>query len=96
MRPLQLLFETQEAAREVALMLRYEYDGCTMITLPAMHDTLALRTAIDLVGTDFCFSGDHCLLVLPPSEGDVIRLSHKQHTNRISHKAELWCDEVPF
>jgi len=62
---MQLLFETPEAAREVAFMLQCEYDGCTMMTLPSMHDTLALRTAIELTGAAFCFAGDHYPLVLP-------------------------------
>jgi hypothetical protein len=48
MRSMQLLFETPEAAREVAFMLQCEYDGFTMMTLPSVHGTLALRTAIDL------------------------------------------------
>ncbi|MBD1866589.1 hypothetical protein H6F93_23295 [Leptolyngbya sp. FACHB-671] len=58
MRPLPLLFETQEAAREVAFMLRCEYDGCNMIMLPPVHEVLALRTAIELASSDFCFDGD--------------------------------------
>ncbi|MBD2036166.1 hypothetical protein H6F76_14180 [Leptolyngbya sp. FACHB-321] len=44
---MRLLFETPEAAREVAFMLQCKYDGFTMITLPSIHDTLALRTAIE-------------------------------------------------
>jgi len=64
MQPLRSLFETQEAAREVALMLRCEYDGCNLMTLPPMHDILVLRTAVELTGADFCFAGDHCPLVL--------------------------------
>ncbi len=64
MKPLQLLFETQEAAREVAFMLRCGYDGCNMITVPLMHDILALRTAIELAGVNFCSVGDHHPLML--------------------------------
>jgi hypothetical protein len=56
---MRLLFETPEAAREVAFMLQCEYDGFTMIMLPSIHDTLALRTAIELTSADFCFAGDH-------------------------------------
>jgi hypothetical protein len=96
MRPLRLLVETQEAAREVAFMLRCEHDGCTMITLPPVHDTLALRAAIELTGADFCFEGDHYPLVLPPSDGKLPQLSDEQVVERISRKAELWRDEAPF
>jgi hypothetical protein len=96
MQPLRLLFETQEAAREVAFMLRCEYDGCTMIMLPPVHDTLVLRAAIELTGTDFCFEGDHYPIVLPLSNGEVTHLRDEQLAERISRKAELWCDEVPF
>jgi hypothetical protein len=70
MRPLRLLFETPQAAREVALMMRCEYDSCNWIALPSMHDTLALRTATELVGAEFCFEGDHYPLVLPPLDRD--------------------------
>ncbi|UBF30792.1 hypothetical protein K9N68_39760 (plasmid) [Kovacikia minuta CCNUW1] len=96
MRPLRLLFETQEAAREVAFMLRCEYDGCNMITLPPVHDILSLRTAIELTGSDFCFDGDHYPLVLPLSNEELSPLSEEQLVERISRKAELWCSEVPF
>ena len=48
MRSMRLLFETPEAACEVAFMLQCEYDGFTMMTLPPIHDTLALRTAIPI------------------------------------------------
>ena len=65
MRSMQLLLETPEAAREVAFMLQCKYDGFTMITVPSIHDTLALKTALELAGADFCFAGD------PPSAGTV-------------------------
>jgi len=92
---MRLLFETPEAAREVAFMLQCEYDGCTMITLPSIHDTLALRTAIDLTGADFCFAGDHYPLVL--AEADAwSQVSDQQTDERISWKVELWQDVSPF
>ena len=78
MRSMQLLFETPEAAREVAFMLQCECDGFTMITLPSIHDTLALRTAIELTGTDFCFAGDHYPLVLS-STADALNQVNDQH-----------------
>jgi hypothetical protein len=96
MRPLRLLFETQEAAREAAFMLRCEYDGCNMITLPPVHDILALRTAIELTGSDFCFDGDYYPLGLPLSNDERTQLNDEQSGERISRKAELWCDVVPF
>jgi hypothetical protein len=96
MRPLRLLFETQESAREVAFMLRCEYDGCTMIMLPSVHDTLALRTAIELTGADFRFDGDHYPIVLPLSDGVPLQVSDEQLAERINRKAELWRDEAPF
>ncbi len=65
MPPLQLLLETQTAAREVAFMLRCQYDGCTMVMVPSTHDTFALRTAIELTGASFCFVGDYEPLPLP-------------------------------
>ncbi|UBF23820.1 hypothetical protein K9N68_18895 [Kovacikia minuta CCNUW1] len=94
MRPLRLLFETQEAAREVAFMLRCEYDGCNMVTLPPVHDILALRTAIELTGSDFCFDGDHYPLVLPLLDGELLPLSDQQRVDRVTQKAELWWSEI--
>ncbi|MBD2077275.1 hypothetical protein H6F86_26030 [Phormidium sp. FACHB-592] len=91
---MHLLFETPEAAREVAFMLQCEYDGFTMITLPSIHDTLALRTAIELTGTDFCFAGDHYPLVLSSTTEDMSQVSD-QPVERMSRKAELWQDIAP-
>ncbi|XGW00933.1 MAG: hypothetical protein ACAF41_33740 (plasmid) [Leptolyngbya sp. BL-A-14] len=93
---MQLLFETPEAAREVAFMLQCEYDGFTMTTLLSVHDTLALRTAIALTGTDFCFAGDHCPLVLVVEANALTQVSASQQAERISRKAELWKDVAPF
>jgi hypothetical protein len=92
---MRLLFETPEPACEVAFMLQCAYDGCTMITVPPIHDTLALRTAIELTGADFCFAGDHHPLVLS-STADAISQVSDQQAERISRKAELWQDVVPF
>lgn len=95
MRLQRLLFETQEAAREVAFMLQCEYDGCNMITLPPVYDTLALRTAIDLTGADFCFDGDHYPLVIPLPNYPLTQVSNDQWHQQINRKAELWCDGLP-
>jgi hypothetical protein len=92
---LRLLFETQEAAREVALMLRCEYDGCNMIKLPSVHDTLALRTAIELTGADFCFDGDHYPIVLPFSDNELSGMNREQQAGQVNSRAELWCSEFP-
>lgn len=70
-------------------MLRCEYDGCTLVTLPLVHDTIALRTAIELTGADFCFEGDYYPLVLPLSEKELAQLSEEQLVERISRKVEL-------
>lgn len=91
---MRLLFETPEAAREVAFMLRCEYDGFTMITLPPLHDTLALRTAIELTGSDFCFDGDHYPLVLSFTSTALGQVSDQYADERISQKAELWLNEA--
>ena len=95
MRSLQLLFETQQAAREVAFILRYQYDGCNMITLPPFYDTAALKTAIELIGVDFCFEGDHYPLVLPVREDDLIQSTNQHQAEQMMWKAELWCNEAP-
>jgi len=96
MRSMRLLFETPEAAREVAFMLQCEYDGFNMITLPPVHDTLALRTAIELTGADFCFAGDHHPLVLSSTAAATSKVSDQDPAGRISRKAELWQDVAPF
>jgi hypothetical protein len=87
---MRLLFETQEAAREVAFMLRCKYDGCTMITLPLLYGAAALTTAIEPTGANFCFEGDHHPLVLPSSDSYLTQLNIQQRSDRISRKAELW------
>lgn len=93
---MRLLFETPEVAREVAFMLQYEYGGFTMMTLPSIHDTLPLRTAIELTGADFCFADDHYRLVLALEANALTRVSASQKVERISRKAELWQDVAPF
>lgn len=92
---MRLLFETQEASYEVALMLRCQYDGCTMITLPSFYDTVALTIAIELTGVDFCFKSDHHPLVLPLSDSHLTQLDNQQRSDPVSRKAELWY-EAPF
>ena len=81
------VFETPEAAGEFAFMLQCEYDGSTMMTL-------ALRTAINLTGADFCFTGDHYPLVL--AEAAALSQVSNQQAESISRKAELWEDVAPF
>jgi hypothetical protein len=93
---MQLLFDTSEAAHEVAFMLQCEYDGFTMITLPPVHDTLALRTAIELTGADFCFAGNHYPLVLSSTADALSPVSDQHAAKRISRKAELWQEVAPF
>jgi hypothetical protein len=93
---MQLLLETPEAAREVAFMLQCEYDGFTMITVPPIHDTLALKTALELAGADFCFAGDHHPLVLSSTADAISKVSDQDPAARISRKAELWQDIEPF
>lgn len=75
-------------------MLQCEYNGGTLITLPSIHDTLALRTAIELTGADFCFAGDHYPLVL--AKADALSQVSDQQAERISRKAELWQAVAPF
>lgn len=93
---MRLLFETQATAQEIAFMLRCEYDGCNMITLPPVHDTLALKTAIELTGADFCFEGDHHPLVLPITDEHLELLSNEYQIEQTNHKRELWSDISPF
>lgn len=80
MRPLKLLFDSPWAARDIAFMLRGEYDGCNMVTLPSTYDSFALGTAIELTGAEFCFDGDHTPIVLPPidSSDQIIRVDIEQ------------------
>ncbi len=94
--PIPLLLETQEAAREVALMLRCEYDGCTMITLPPSYDSATVKLAIDLIGADFCFEGDRCLQRLPLSRNGNNRGSNEHKTKRITLKSKSGYDQAPF
>ena len=91
-----LRLETLGAAREVAFMLQCEYDSCTMMTLPPIHDTLALRTAIALTGADFCFAGDYYPLVLASTASVISQVSDQHPAEHISRKAELWEDVAPF
>ncbi len=96
MRPLRLLFETQQAASEVAFMLGCEYDGCNMVTLPLVYDAIALKTAIELTGSDFCFDGDHHPVVLAVPEAKLSSTSSEFQVGRISSKAQLWhSSDVP-
>jgi hypothetical protein len=93
---MRLLFETPEAAREVAFMLQCEYDGFNMVTLPPVHDTLVLRTAIALTSAACCFAGDYYPLVLSSTTDALNPMSNQHSAHRISQKAELWQDVAPF
>ena len=75
-------------------MLQCKYDDFTVITVPPIRDTLALRTAIELTGADFCFASDHYPLVL--AEANARSQVRDQQAERISRKAELWQDVAPF
>ena len=93
---MRLRFDTPAVAHAVAFMLQCEYDGFTMITLPPIHDTLALRTALELTGAACCFAGDHYPLVLSSTADAISKVSDQDQTERMSRKAELWQDVAPF
>jgi hypothetical protein len=95
-RSMRLRFETPEAARAVAFMLQCEYDGCTLLTLPSIHDALALRTAIALTDAACCFAGDHDPLVLSAMADAPNPVSNQHSAHRMSRKAGLWQDVTPF
>jgi hypothetical protein len=86
MRSMPLLFESPETARAVVFRLQCEYDGCTMMTVPSIHDTLALRTAIVLTGAACCFAGDPDPLVLSLTTEAVSQVRDQQ-VGRMSRKA---------
>ncbi|CAA9334093.1 hypothetical protein AVDCRST_MAG94-2033 [uncultured Leptolyngbya sp.] len=48
-----------------------------MMTLPPVHDSLALRTAIELTDAACCFAGDHHLLVLALEAAALNPVSHQ-------------------
>jgi hypothetical protein len=97
MKPMRLLFETQHAASEVAFMIGCDYDGCNMITLPPVYDTIALRTAIELAGVEFCFDGDHYPIVLPLSAQEINFNDPEQQSGQNTSQSQLWHScESPF
>lgn len=55
------LFDCAIAAKEVAWMVRGTWDGCNGVLLKYL-DKFALETAIELVGTTYCRSGNCCYL----------------------------------
>ncbi|HEY9654611.1 MAG TPA: hypothetical protein V6C50_03900 [Crinalium sp.] len=48
-----------------------------MMTLPPVHDSLALRTAIKLTGADFCSASDYYPLVLALEAAALNPVSHQ-------------------
>jgi len=96
MRPLQLLFDSPSAAQEIAFMMRGEYDGCTLLTLPPLYDSIALRTAIELIGAEFCFVGDFIPILVPEIDPfnptQSVQATHKQSVGN----PLTWTDIPPF
>jgi hypothetical protein len=90
--PMKLLFNSTQAACEIAYMLRCSYDGCNGIEFPQNYDTFAIRTAIELTKAEFCFEGDSLLLDLPIfAEGIAPDV-----TEQLSDGLGSWCYISPF
>ena len=51
-----LLFDSREAANEIAFMLGGEWDGCNCVVVDKC-DEVAVNTAANLLGAQWCYSG---------------------------------------
>jgi len=58
-----LLFDSSQAAEEVAFMFKGQWDTCNGVALPNL-DEVAINTAASLVGAQWCYSGAAVTLLL--------------------------------
>jgi len=80
----KFLFDSIEAAQEMAYMLQAEWDGCNGILLSQIDDA-AIETAAGLCRTDWCRPFDKCQLPLLQREELLQRYSQgERHFHR-------WC-----
>lgn len=73
--PIILLFDSVNAAREVAWMLQAEWDGCNGVVL-SQFDSPALETAVGLFDALWCWCFENCLL--PPFQREELLQSYRQ------------------
>jgi len=69
--------QSSTAFLAVAFRLQCKEGGFTMMTLPPVHDSLALRTAIELADAACCFAGNHHPLVLALEAAALNPVSHQ-------------------
>lgn len=92
---MKLLFDSVQAAREVAYIVRGQYDGCTGVMLPAYYDSVALRTAIELVGAEFCFDGDWMPIAPLTEPNEVIMRTDVAIAAQLDERLGAWCQVSP-
>jgi len=83
-----LLFNSTEAAQEIAFMLGGQWDGCNAILVDKC-DELAVNTAASLVQAKWCYSGGSVPLLIRLSVDELMR--HYAAGNRNFINANLRC-----
>ncbi|MDX2241610.1 MAG: hypothetical protein NW224_13075 [Leptolyngbyaceae cyanobacterium bins.302] len=77
-------------------MLRFEYDGCNAVLLPMAYDVVAVRTAIELMGSEFCFEGDGCAIAPMLEKECWDGLTDEQLAQRIASRLNAASNLAPF
>ena len=87
-----LLFDSHDAAVDVAFMLGSEWDGCNGVVVLPNFDEIAVNTAAKLVGSSWCYSGKSCAL-LPKLSIEALKRSYAAG-NRYFINANLMCADL--
>ncbi|HAA30081.1 MAG TPA: pentapeptide repeat-containing protein [Cyanobacteria bacterium UBA8553] len=72
-KPDVILFDSLNAASDIAFMLGGEWDGCNAVVM-ANQDEVAVNTVAKLVGTSWCHQGDSTALLACLRTDELLRL----------------------
>lgn len=69
-----LLFDSIQAAQEIAYMLYGQWDGCNGVIISSKVDMAAIQFAANLVDAKWCLSKEQCMLLSFANNKHLIKL----------------------
>ncbi|AFY88685.1 pentapeptide repeat protein [Chroococcidiopsis thermalis PCC 7203] len=88
-----LLFDSRDAAYNVAFMLDGQWDECNSIVIPT-SDEIAIKTAASLVEARWCDSGNFCIL-LPKLSVETLKRRYAVGDRHFIN-ANLMCADLSY